>query len=107
MQVKNYDEKMECGMELMETAEHDVMAEELYDSKALFAWGPEGGVLSFRGTASFKNCLTDIRVGAACCLARSAVYMITQLRKSASSVLLCASAAGNACSLRVYYSMLI
>ncbi|KAK9818602.1 hypothetical protein WJX74_009103 [Apatococcus lobatus] len=59
--VRNYDERLSWGMELMETVEHDVMAEELYDSKALFAWGPKGGVLSFRGTASFKNCLTDIR----------------------------------------------
>lgn len=49
-------------MELVRTVEHDVMQEELYDSKALFTWGPQGGVLSFRGTASFKNCLTDIRV---------------------------------------------
>lgn len=38
------------------------MWERKLDTKALMAWNDDTVVLSFRGTASFKNVLADIKV---------------------------------------------
>ena len=53
---------MEWACQLSRTEAFDVLEEDVLDSKALIAWGPEAVVLAFRGTASLKNAGTDIRV---------------------------------------------
>lgn len=53
---------MEWACQLARTEAFDVLEEDLLDSKALIAWGPDAVLLSFRGTVSLKNAGTDIRV---------------------------------------------
>ena len=62
LQDQYHGQKLAWGMELMGTDQQESILEDLYDSKALLAWGPRGAVLAFRGTFSFKNAITDIRV---------------------------------------------
>ncbi len=44
------------------TEAFEMINEELFDSRALLAWGPDRIMLCFRGTVSLKNAYTDFRV---------------------------------------------
>lgn len=61
-QSPGYERKLAWGGQLAGAEEFDTIVEDLYDSKAIIGWGPGGIILSFRGTASKKNAITDIRV---------------------------------------------
>lgn len=46
---------------------HDAEAfwEQLHDTHALVAWGPSAAVVAFRGTSSWANVRSDLKVGLA------------------------------------------
>jgi len=52
---------LEGGMKLYGLEHFELMHERVLDTKALMAWNHNTVVLSFRGTASFKNVLADLR----------------------------------------------
>ena len=68
MLVYRYEESdgrgvtLEGAMALYNLENFELMWERKLDTKALMAWNEDTVVLSFRGTASFRNVLADIKV---------------------------------------------
>jgi hypothetical protein len=54
---------LEGAMALYNLENFELLWERRLDTKALMAWNDDTVVLSFRGTASFRNVLADIKVG--------------------------------------------
>ena len=61
-QAEDAKEMLSKGYQLLQLEGHDVVVEQQHDTRALLAWGPQGILLSFRGTASFQNFVSDLRV---------------------------------------------
>lgn len=65
---------MAWGNELLGLEGHELIWEHRLDTKALVGWGPGGIAVAFRGTASWRNALSDLQVStpqhhpALCCL---------------------------------------
>jgi hypothetical protein len=80
MLVYRYEESdgrgvtLEGAMALYNLENFELMWERKLDTKALMAWNEDTVVLSFRGTASFRNVLADIKVrrGRHACVAHQA-----------------------------------
>jgi hypothetical protein len=56
---------MRTGLSLWDLQHYEVIEEPLKDTRALLAWNNQTIVLSFRGTYSMANILTDRQVLAA------------------------------------------
>lgn len=58
--VDNRGVTLEGGMRLYGLQHFELMHERVLDTKALMAWSDNTVVLSFRGTASFKNVMAGV-----------------------------------------------
>ncbi|KAK9818417.1 hypothetical protein WJX72_012370 [[Myrmecia] bisecta] len=56
------DENLSLGMRLYELEHSEMVWEKRGDTNVLIAWGPDTIVISFRGTASLANVITDLQV---------------------------------------------
>ena len=62
LQTEGMESKMEWGYELLGLEEHELIWEHRLDTKVLIGSGPNGIAIAFRGTASLRNALSDIKV---------------------------------------------
>ena len=65
-QAKAPGDMLQRGYELLDLEQHAKVVEQQHDSQALLGWGRQGIVLAFRGTASFQNLMSDVRVWHLC-----------------------------------------
>ena len=63
---------MEWGYELLGLEQHELIWEHRLDTKVLIGFGPNGIAIAFRGTASLRNALSDIKV----CLANQTMQIL-------------------------------
>ncbi|KAK9867024.1 hypothetical protein WJX84_001923 [Apatococcus fuscideae] len=60
-EAEQWQAKMAWGYELLGLEAHELIWEHRLDTKALLGWGPGGITVGFRGTASWRNALSDLQ----------------------------------------------
>ncbi len=62
VQAEDVKEMLSKGYQLLDLDGHEIVEEQQHDTRALLGWGAQGILLSFRGTASLQNAISDLRV---------------------------------------------